>query len=60
MKKTLIDKMQAYEGIPKSWVAELRTIEKKLIDAEEKIEEYGLIIDELARERDRAQPSSNR
>jgi len=48
MSKTLIEKMKARGDIPKSWLAELRTMENKLKAAEARAEEYGLIIDRLA------------
>ena len=52
VKKTLLEKMQSNENIPKSWVAELRKILGELAQAEDKVKEYGMLIDTLARERD--------
>ena len=50
MKKTLLEKMQARDDIPRSWVTEVRRLVRRADDAEDKAEEYGLIIDELMKE----------
>ena len=50
MKKTLLEKMQARDDIPKSWLAEVRRLVRRADDAEGKAEEYGLLIDTLALE----------
>ena len=52
MMKTLIEKMQSRQDIPKAWVAELRAIMNQLEEVEGKAAEYLLIIDRLARSQD--------
>ena len=49
MKTPLIERMAKREGTPKTWIAEVAKLQKTIKEKDEVIENYGNIIDVLAR-----------
>lgn len=56
MKKPLPERMAAVviaKGFPKSWIAEVKALLRTIGEKDQKLEEYGQLIDVLAREKEK-------
>ena len=51
-RKSLTERMESHKGTPKSWIAEVAKLDRTIKEKDEKIDEYGDIIDVLATQRE--------